>query len=81
MHSIDQAARQAAWNELPPALARWLGSPRRVLDPAAGRGEFVNAIDTDERWVVDSIEYDETVRDHDVRVVIGDARFVELPEA
>lgn len=52
-----------------------------MLDPAAGRGEFVNAIDTDERWVVDSIEYDETVRDHDVRVVIGDARFVELPEA
>lgn len=78
---IDQPARQAVWNELTPTLARWLGSPSRVLDPAAGRGEFINAIDAEERWVVDSIEYDETVRDPDVKVVIGDARFVELPEA
>jgi SAM-dependent methyltransferase len=52
-----------------------------VLDPAAGRGEFVNAIDAEERWVVDSVEYDETVRDPDVKVVIGDVRLVELPEA
>ena len=78
---IDQAARQAVWNEITPKIAGWLGSPDRVLDPAAGRGEFVNAIDAEERWVVDSVEYDETVRDPDVRVVIGDARFVELPEA
>lgn len=78
---IDQAARQAIWNELTPTLARWLGSPRRVLDPAAGRGEFINALDAEERWVVDSVEYDETVRDPGVKVVIGDALFVELPDA
>ncbi len=78
---IDQAARQAVWDEIAPTIARLLGSPRRVLDPAAGRGEFVNAIEADERWVVDSVEYDETVRDPDVKVVIGDARHVELPES
>ncbi|MET1041047.1 MAG: methyltransferase domain-containing protein [Acidimicrobiales bacterium] len=78
---VDQVRRQAIWDELTPVLSRWLGSPRRVLDPAAGRGEFVNASDAEERWVVDSVEYDETVRDPEVNVVIGDARFVALPEA
>lgn len=78
---VDQLRRQAIWDELTPVLSRWLGSPKRVLDPAAGRGEFVNASDAEERWVVDSVEYDETVRDPEVTVVIGDARFVALPEA
>lgn len=78
---VDQVRRQAIWDELTPVLSRWLGSPKRVLDPAAGRGEFVNASDAEERWVVDSVEYDETVRDPEVKVVIGDARFVALPEA
>ena len=77
---IDQASRQAVWDAIAPKLAAWLGNPSRVLDPAAGRGEFVNAVDAEERWVVDSIEYDETVRDPDVKVLIGDARFVELPQ-
>jgi SAM-dependent methyltransferase len=77
---IDQAARQAVWNEITPVVAGWLGSPARVLDPAAGRGEFINAIDAEERWVVDSVDYDESVRDPDVHLVIGDARTVELPE-
>jgi SAM-dependent methyltransferase len=77
---IDQDSRQAVWNAITPKLAAWLGNPSRVLDPAAGRGEFVHAIDAEERWVVDSVEYDETVRDPAVKVVIGDARFVELPQ-
>lgn len=78
---VDQASRQAVWNELAPAIHRWLGSPQRVLDPAAGRGEFINAVVAQERWVVDSVEYDEAARDPGVKVVIGDARFVDLPEA
>ena len=76
---IDQSARQAAWDEITPVVARWLGSPARVLDPAAGLGEFINAIDAEERWVVDSVDYDQSVRDPDVKVLIGDARTVELP--
>ena len=77
---VDQRSRQAVWNEIAPVIHRWLGAPQRVLDPAAGRGEFVNAISAGERWVVDTVEYDETVRDPNVKVVIGDARVVELPE-
>jgi ubiquinone/menaquinone biosynthesis C-methylase UbiE len=77
---VDQRSRQAVWNEIAPVIHRWMGAPQRVLDPAAGRGEFVNAISAGERWVVDTIEYDETVRDPEVKVVIGDTRVVELPE-
>lgn len=76
---VDQAARQAVWREIAPVVHRWMGSPRVVLDPAAGRGEFINAISASERWVIDSVEYTEAVRDPDVKVVIGDARTVELP--
>lgn len=77
---VDQRARQAVWNEIAPTVHRWLGSPQTVLDPAAGRGEFVNAIDAHERWVVDSVAYEEGVLDPDVKIVIGDARTVELPD-
>jgi SAM-dependent methyltransferase len=77
---VDQRSRQAVWNEIAPAIYRWLDAPERVLDPAAGRGEFVNAINASERWVVDTVEYDETVRDPDVKVIIGDVRVVDLPE-
>jgi SAM-dependent methyltransferase len=76
---VDQGSRQAVWDEIAPVIAGWMGRPRRVLDPAAGRGEFINAIDADERWVVDTVDHDARFRDPDVKVVIGDARTVELP--
>ncbi|MFN3533172.1 MAG: class I SAM-dependent methyltransferase [Candidatus Brocadia sp.] len=38
------------WNQL--------GQPERVLDPAAGRGEFISAIPAKERWAVDEAAYD-----------------------
>ena len=78
---VDQRSRQAVWDQIAPVIYRWLGTPERVLDPAAGRGEFVNAVKSAERWVVDTVEYDETVRDPDVKAIIGDARVVELRES
>jgi SAM-dependent methyltransferase len=50
---VDPDARAGVWGE----VARWvwelLGRPRRVLDPAAGRCHFINAVPADERWAVD----------------------------
>ena len=77
---VDQAARQAAWNEIGPFVHEAMGSPRRVLDPAAGRREFISAISADERWVVDAVDYEEAAHDASVKVVIGDALEVDLPE-
>ena len=77
---VDQRSRQAVWSEIAPVIHRWMGTPQRVLDPAAGRGEFINAIAATERWAVDTVEYDETVRDPEVKVIVGDARAVALPD-
>jgi hypothetical protein len=56
---VDQGAREAVWEE----IARWihaqLGAPQRVLDPAAGSCEFINAVPAPERWAVDRMVYGE----------------------
>jgi SAM-dependent methyltransferase len=51
------------------------------LDPAGGRGEFVNAVPADERWLVDLIDYPERTTDSGVKVVIGDVLDVDLPRS
>jgi hypothetical protein len=76
---IDQGRRQAVWYEIARHIHALMGSPARVLDPAAGRGEFVNALPGVERWVVDTTDYEEAVLASDVKVVIGSALEVDLP--
>ena len=57
------------------------GPPARVLDPAGGRGEFVNAVPAEERWLIDVVDYPERKTDPAVRIVIGDLFEIELPDA
>ena len=78
---VDQHARQLVWNEIARFLWKRMGRPRRVLDPAGGRGEFVNAVPADERWLVDVVDYPERQTDPAVRIVIGDLFEIELPPA
>ncbi len=77
---VDQGSRQAAWNEIAPFIHDAMGSPRRVLDPAAGRREFISAITAEERWVVDAVDYEEAAHDASVKVLIGSALDVDLPD-
>lgn len=79
--AVDQGARQAVWGEIAPFIHGLMGHPQRVLDPAAGRGEFVNAIGADERWVVDSVAYEESDLDPAVKVVTADIFDAELPSS
>jgi len=77
---VDQASRQAVWDEIARHLYGLLGNPRTVLDPAAGRCEFVNALPGVERWIVDATDH--TVgftRDPEINVVISDIRDAPLP--
>ena len=76
---VDQAARQGVWNEIAHYVYEALGSPERVLEPGAGRCEFINAIPAAERWIVDTIDLSEASAAPGVRAIIGDARDVELP--
>ncbi len=76
---VDQNARQAVWNEIAAHVYTRMGRPKRVLDPAAGRCEFINAIPAEERWVVDEVSYAEAFKDDDVELLIADVLNAELP--
>lgn len=76
--NVDQRSRQAVWNEIAPVIYGWIGRPERVLDPAAGRGEFVNAIPAAERWAIDQADHGAELATG-VKPIVGDARTVELP--
>ena len=76
---VDQHARQTVWNEVGPFVWKRMGSPARVLDPAGGRGEFLNAIAAHERWLVDLVDYVHRETVPEVKVVIGDVLSLDLP--
>jgi 2-polyprenyl-3-methyl-5-hydroxy-6-metoxy-1,4-benzoquinol methylase len=78
---IDQEARERVWREITAHVYDELGRPERVLDMAAGRGEFINNVPAAERWAVDAVTYDEGTHDPDVNVVVSDVLVAELPTA
>jgi hypothetical protein len=71
--------RVAVWNEIAPYVYELMGRPARVLDPAAGWGEFINAVPAPERWMVDAVEFPEHHRDPMVKTIFADVRDVDLP--
>lgn len=78
--NVDQAVRQAVWNVIADHIYREMGNPQRVLDPAAGRCEFINAVPAEERWVVDEVNYAEAFKAPAVRIVIADVLKADLPK-
>jgi methyltransferase family protein len=76
----DQGSRTAVWGPIAEFIHRAMGEPQRVLDPAAGRGEFISAVPASERWAVDRTEHVESSQAEGFRMLIGDVMEVELPE-
>lgn len=74
---VDQAGREKVWGEIARFAFERMGRPRVVLDPAAGRGEFINAVPAEERWGIDLVE--QAAWAPEVRRITGDALRVELP--
>ena len=75
---VDQASRQKVWNEIARYIHERLGEPRSVLDPAAGRGEFITAVPAGERWGVNLVRQGD-LESAGVKMIIGDIMDVELP--
>jgi SAM-dependent methyltransferase len=75
---VDQASRQAVWTEIARYIYQRLGEPGSVLDPAAGRGEFITAVPAGDRWGVDLVRQGD-VESAGVKMIIGDIMDVELP--
>lgn len=53
---VDQRARDATWSVIAPFIFGQMDSPDRILDPAAGRGEFIAHVHSSERWAVDLVD-------------------------
>ena len=79
---VDQGSREAVWSEIAAHVTeRVLARPQRLLDPAAGRREFISAAPAPERWAIDAVDYGEATGDPGLRVVVADVFDAELPEA
>jgi SAM-dependent methyltransferase len=77
---IDQTARQGVWDVIARDVYRRLGEPRRVLDPAAGRGEFLRSLDAaEERVGVDLVASEAWAQTPGVRYRQGDIFATGLP--
>jgi hypothetical protein len=77
---VDQASRQTVWAEIAAYVYQRMRAPTKVLDPAASRCDFINAIPAAERWAVDAVDHGE-FRDSAVKAIIDDILGTELPAA
>ena len=75
---VDQAGREAVWREIAGYVHGRMGAPERVLDPAAGRGEFITAVPAAERWGVDLVSQGD-FEAAGVKMIIGDIMDADLP--
>jgi SAM-dependent methyltransferase len=74
----DQAGRQAVWLEIARYAHSRMGAPQRVLDPAAGRGEFITAVPAAERWGIDLVGQG-VPASAGVKMIISDVMDASLP--
>jgi Methyltransferase domain len=76
---VDQAGRQAVWREIAQYVHVKMDKPKCVLDPAAGRGEFITAVPAAERWAVDLVRQAD-IEASGARMITADIREAELPD-
>jgi hypothetical protein len=76
---VAQSRRDDVWAAVAPMLYERLKRPERVLDPAAGRCEFINAVPSAERWAVDAVAYDEGVAQEGTRLIVSEIMKADLP--
>lgn len=76
---VDQDVRERIWEIITGDVYRRMGRPQRVLDPAAGRGEFINRVPAAERWAIDMVAYEEGTYDDGVTSIVSDIFEADLP--
>ena len=76
---IDQDGRARRLERDRPHVHGLMGSPQKVLDPAAGRGEFIGAVPAKETWAVDAVSYEEAAHKPDTTVITSSIMDAELP--
>jgi Methyltransferase domain len=76
---VTQESRDRVWGEIALHVHALMGRPKRMLDPAAGRGEFVNAVPAEERWAVDEVAYPHARHSSGTKVLTASIMDAELP--
>jgi SAM-dependent methyltransferase len=77
--NVRQDRRDAVWSAVAPMLYERLNRPIRVLDPAAGRCEFINAVPSAERWAVDAVAYEEGTAQEGTQMIVSEIMAADLP--
>jgi SAM-dependent methyltransferase len=75
----DQRERQSVWTAITEDLFIRMGRPQVVLDPAAGRGEFISAVPARERWAIDQVPSVTDLESQGIHTVVSDMFDVDLP--
>ena len=67
------------WSAITDDLFVRMGKPEVVLDPAAGRGEFISAVPARERWAIDQMPSVTDLESKGIHTIVSDMFDVELP--
>lgn len=76
---IDQDARASVWEPIATKVHELMGHPETVLDPAAGRGEFIRSVPASERWAVDEVAYPEAEGGSGIKFLTSSIQTADLP--
>jgi hypothetical protein len=77
-HDVEQGARQSVWNVIAADIYARMDRPDVVLDPAAGRCEFLAAVPSTEKWGVDRV-IQGGLDESGIKLIEGDVLDVDLP--
>jgi SAM-dependent methyltransferase len=77
---VSQAKKQTIWHEIAEYFYQTLDKPQRILDSAGGMCEFINAVPSAEKWVIDISETVKNFANPDVKIIIGDSLEVAIPD-
>ncbi len=78
---VSTDKKQVTWDAVSRFIMRALDNPAKVIDPAAGMCEFINAAKAPEKWAIDlNGEFLARHAGEGVRTLAGDALEVSLPE-
>lgn len=78
---VPQGRRDDVWAAVTPMLYELMKRPASVLDPAAGRGEFINAAPAADRWAVDAVAYDQPLDAPGMKYILSEIMEADLPSA
>lgn len=77
--NVEQNNRDIVWQIITKFIHQIVGPSDRILDPAAGRGEFIKFSTSNEKWVIDQEDYIGWTSEKNVRFICGNCFDVDLP--